>query len=129
MEETGPRSGSRRGGRAPAPGPVPLSAPGSTPNTRFCILCISIFNMYKRVWFHPLFLVEVERLSWYLYCFFLNKKKKKKMPPSPFKNTNADPVYPSRSEMMNGTRGPSARATLWMSPLTRYQLSCIRHFC
>lgn len=97
---------------APCPFPHLCVSSGSTNNARLHIPCISIYNIYKSVCFHPLFLGEVELLSQYLYCFSLNKKKNAT---EPFKKTlsSTDAIYLSSSEMINGITGALGEGYLY----------------
>lgn len=98
-----------------SPSPVPhslpcLSPPGSTKSSiRFYIYCVSIYNVHKGVWFHPILLVGVE-LCLSIYIAFSLKIQKTKCHQALLKHTNTDPIYPSSVEMKNDITKVSVKA-------------------
>lgn len=76
---------------------------------RFYIYCISIYNVHKGVWFHPLLLVGVE-LCLSIYIAFSLKIQKTKCHQALLKHTNTDPIYPSSVEMKNDVTKVSVKA-------------------
>lgn len=119
--------------QANVPFKLPHLSPPESANSSisFYIYCVSIYSAHKRVCFHSLLLVGVE-LCLSIYVAFSLKNTKDKNTTKPFSKTlpHTDPVFPSSTEMIDGiTEAAVKAATLWMSPLTWYQLNCIQHFC